>query len=480
MLRISKLAPDVASVVLVAIGVLLVVGHVFPYFDVFYALVWGGDLAHARTPDYYGPDAPAAHPLVNAIAALVHPLGESAAVEFFRFSGPLAVGALCVGLFRLGEALYAWPVGLVAAAVMATRVPTLVAGGRSYVDLPTTALIVWAAVLEARRPRRGAPVLVLLALAGLLRPEAWLLSGAYLVWVLTERARPHRARLFALAASAPALWLLSNLVVTGSLLGPSHGVKLTISETLLRYPNPGSRTGLLAVPDAFTRSLGNFLAPVPLALAVAGLVIGVIWLRRQTLLPLAIAVLNTAAFAGIGLVGLSVEQRYLFVSAAMLSLFAGLAVAGWVTLGPGRARRGWSVAGTGALGLLVAFLVISDVRRIDDARSLLASENEVQTDLHALVHRPAAAEVLRRARVVYLQTPRPLPLVAYWTNKPPKAFSTDSTAPAAPSAIIAARSAPAQEFVTGRTGDPSTLPAPQRPALRSPSWMLHERLIPSP
>jgi hypothetical protein len=204
----------------------------------------GGDLVHARAPDYYGPDAPAAHPLVNAIAALVHPLGESAAVEFFRLSGPLAFGALCVGLFRLGEALYAWPVGLVAAAVMATRVPTLIAGARSYVDLPTTALIVWAAVLEARRPRRGAPVLVLLALAGLPRPEAWLFSGAYLVWVLAERGRPDRARLVALAASGPALWLLSTLVVTGSLFGPSHGVKLTIPETLLRYPNPspGSTT----------------------------------------------------------------------------------------------------------------------------------------------------------------------------------------------------------------------------------------------
>jgi hypothetical protein len=36
------------------------------------------------------------------------------------------------------------------------------------------AFVVWAAVLEARRPRRGTAVLVLLGLAGLLRPEAWL------------------------------------------------------------------------------------------------------------------------------------------------------------------------------------------------------------------------------------------------------------------------------------------------------------------
>lgn len=479
MSRIPKLAPDLAGVAIVATAVLLLVGHAFPYYDAFYALVWGGALAHAQAPDYYGQDAPAAHPLVNAVAVLLHPLGESAALEGFRLSGPLAVGALCIGLFRLGQALYGWPIGLVAAGVIATREPTLLAGGRSYVDLPTTALIVWAAVLEARSPRRGAPVLVLLALAGLLRPEAWLLSCAYLAWVCSERGRPDRRRLIALGASGPALWLLSNLLVTGSLLGPSHGAKLTISETLLAYPNPGSRTGLLAVPDAFTRSLGNFLAPVPLALAVAGLLIGGLWLRARTRLPLGIAVLNTAAFAGIGLVGLSVEQRYLFPSAAMLSLFAGLAVAGWVTLPGGRARRAWSVAGMGALGLMLAFAAVSDVGRMREVRSLLASEDRVQTDLHDLLHRPAAAEVMRRARVVYLQTPRALPLVAYWSRKPLGAVSTDSTAPAFPSAVIAARSTGAREYVTGRGGEPPAMPAPQGRVLVTPSWTLHERRGPS-
>ena len=37
--------------------------------------------------------------------------------------------------------------------------------------------------LEVKRPRAGWPVLALLALAGLLRPEAWLFSAAYVVWL---------------------------------------------------------------------------------------------------------------------------------------------------------------------------------------------------------------------------------------------------------------------------------------------------------
>ena len=60
--------------------------------------------------------------------------------------------------------------------------PLLNFGIRGYVDLPTIALVVWAAVLEARSPRRGAPVMVLLVLAGLLRPEIWLFAAVYWLW----------------------------------------------------------------------------------------------------------------------------------------------------------------------------------------------------------------------------------------------------------------------------------------------------------
>src|SRR5436190_926550 len=86
----------------------------------------------------------------------------------------------------------------------------LVWGG--YVDLPTAAFVVWAAVLEARQPKRGAPVLILLTLAGLLRPEAWLYAGAYWVWLGAP------LRLIGLAAAGPLIWLASDLAITGDAL----------------------------------------------------------------------------------------------------------------------------------------------------------------------------------------------------------------------------------------------------------------------
>ena len=72
---------------------------------------------------------------------------------------------------------------------------------RGYIDIPYLAFVVWAAALEARAPRRRrrSSCWSLLAAAGLLRPEAWLLAGLYFLWMCLRAAtvaaaRPLRAR----------------------------------------------------------------------------------------------------------------------------------------------------------------------------------------------------------------------------------------------------------------------------------------------
>ena len=57
--------------------------------------------------------------------------------------------------------------------------------------------------------------MALLAAAGLLRPEAWVLAGLYWLWCLPGSALRARAGLLALAAAAPLLWCLVDLAVTG-------------------------------------------------------------------------------------------------------------------------------------------------------------------------------------------------------------------------------------------------------------------------
>src|SRR4051795_10255098 len=198
-------------------------GHAFLNYDTFYALVWGSDLAHGRTPDYSVPVAPPPHPLAQLVGILLTPFGAGSE-DLMLAIGLLALGMLAVGLFRLGQELFGVWAGVLAAAIILTRVPILNFGIRGYVDLPTAAFVVWAAVLEVRRPYRGAPVLILFGLAGLLRPEAWLYGAAYGLWLVT--AAPDRSRIrqwTALAVAAPVIWLLSPPLVSGGPPPPFRG-----------------------------------------------------------------------------------------------------------------------------------------------------------------------------------------------------------------------------------------------------------------
>src|SRR5438105_7784456 len=87
-----------------AIGALVFAwfGHAFLNYDTFYALVWGSDLAHGRTPQYSVPVAPTPHPLAELVGIALAPL-RSGSEDLMLAIGLLALGMLIVGLFRLGQ-----------------------------------------------------------------------------------------------------------------------------------------------------------------------------------------------------------------------------------------------------------------------------------------------------------------------------------------------------------------------------------------
>ena len=139
----------------------------------------GRELLHLDTPSWSAGATP--HPLTNLLG-VVAALVPSASETVLLAVGYLAVGALVVGVFAVGRALFGVAAGVLAALLVFTRDTLLFYGALAYLDVIFAALVIWAIALEAARPRRGVPVLVLLAIAGLVRPEAWLLSAAY--WVL--------------------------------------------------------------------------------------------------------------------------------------------------------------------------------------------------------------------------------------------------------------------------------------------------------
>lgn len=414
MQRLPRGLPDALAAALLALAVYAWFGHSFLNYDTFYALEWGRELARGRLPDYGVPVAPTPHPLAVMLGVLASPLGDRAEGALLALV-LLALGALAVAVFRLGEALYAWPVGLLAALLVLTRVPILNFGVRGYVDLPALALVVSAAVLEARRRRRGAPVLALLAVAGLLRPEAWLYAAAYWAWVAPDRSWPQRARLGALAAAGPLAWCLMDLIVTGDPLWSLRGTTELAAEL-------ERRTGLGALPGVVPFRLGEILRLPELLLAVVGFGLGLWQFRSRTALPVAIGALNGLAFAVFALAGLPLLGRYLFLAAIMLALLTAVAVLGWTALeGTSSWRPRWRVAGVVALTALMVFAPVQ-ARRLDALRDDIAARDRIQADLHDLVRTPRAEELLAACGPLFVPNHRPVPSLAYWTDRRPAAI----------------------------------------------------------
>ena len=193
-------------------------------------------------------------------------------------------------------------------------------------------------------------MLVLLALAGLLRPEAWLLSAAYLAWLARDRRPRALAPLAALAALGPLLWALSDLAVTGDALWSLHHTRT--GTELLERP-----TGAAEAVEQLPRHL-NFLLGTPvLVVGLLGFVAGLVAARRRMWGLVAVIVLLGGAFLVLALAGLSLQPRYLAGLAAAIVICAGIGGLGWLVLGREDVWRGrWRVAGAAGLVLLVAGL----------------------------------------------------------------------------------------------------------------------------
>jgi hypothetical protein len=403
MIRLRRALPDALAAGLIGLAIFAFFGRTFLGYDTFYSLLWGGDLAHGRTPDYRVPMAPTPHPLAIA-AGIPASLFGSAGESIMLALAIAGLGALIVGVFRLGQELFGTAVGALAALIVATRVPFLNYGIRGYVDLAEIALVVWAAVLEARRPRRGWPVLVVLGLAGLLRPEAWLYAGGYWLWLFPARAWPARLRLALLVVAPPLLWGLSDLAVSGDFLWSLH----TTHDLAARLERP---RGLAKVPETVPRRLGEILRLPELIAAVLGFTFGAVWMRRQVALPAAVAALNGLAFCVFAVAGLSLLGRYLFLAGAMLAIFAALACLGWLELRPGAPGRGlWRAAGLAALAGVILFFPLQQAQRLSSLRTDIRARARVQSDLHALAHAPAIA----RCRPVLVTGHQLVPLLGYW------------------------------------------------------------------
>jgi hypothetical protein len=324
--RVSSWLTPAAWVAAVTAVLLLLFPAGFPNYDTIYALVWGRELAHGQSPDVGAALPPTPHPLTELIGLVTTPLGDGA-ITVIMVIAYASLGLIAWLLYWLGTRWFDRWIGAVAAAIVLTRAPFLSNGLRAYVDLPYIALCLGALALEARRPRCGWPVLALLVPAGLLRPEAWLFSVAYLVYLVWPQLRDRQLRdipisLVALAFAAPLLWALFDWITAGDPLYSWTGTKETV-ETLER------QTGPVDLVLYGPRRLGEVLQWPGMVGAIGGLVLGLTLMRRRSQLGAAAAVLALLAFAILACGGLAILPRYTMLAAAILAIFVALALLGW-------------------------------------------------------------------------------------------------------------------------------------------------------
>jgi hypothetical protein len=378
----------------------------YPTYDSFYALLWGRDLLHLHLPDFRVYRGPTEHPLAIAFGMVCSIFGQDGAR--LMVLGPIgSFVAVVAGCYRLGRLCFGPVVGLVAALLVLSRffIENLAAQG--YLDISYVALIVWAITLEVQRPRRGTPVFVLLAAAGLLRPDAWVLSGAYWLWCAWPRpgdaSIDNRRRLgyLGLLLIGPLVWVCMDAVVTGD---PLYSLNSTagLAQEL-------ERTRGLSSVLASVWTFGVRIDKLPVLLGVLlGLPIAVWLAPRRVLTPLAALALLIGVFLAEGAAGASVIDRYLMGAAIVALLFCAVAIGGWSMLRPGTTLRRVWILGAAAL-VFYGGATAAKTLSLTSLRTTLAYHDDFHNGLAAALSAPRVHAALRRCPLVSLPDNKLIP-----------------------------------------------------------------------
>jgi hypothetical protein len=426
--RPSALFGAPLAIALGAVVLRLASGVGFANYDTLYALAWGGQLSRGELPAYGVPIAPTPHPLIEALGVLLSPLGASASENVAVALGFLALSACGWVVYRLGALWFGRAAGALAAVILLTRVPVLSYGVRAYVDVPYMLLVLCALLLESQRrarqePPAGASVFVLLALAGLLRPEAWAFAGLYWIYLLRrtppgERSPAWIARTALLAAGAPLLWVLSDLLITGHPLWSLTNTRHTAS-TLHR------NTGAAQVPEYIPRRIGEILRPTVLLGAALGGALSLLWMRARALPGAVAGVLAVAVFAAFSTLGLPINTRYAFLASAILCIFCGAGVFGWTRLRREDPHRRWWMAGAIVVGAALLVSAPGQYHAADGELGKLRPLQSIEGDLLALVE---SHTITLRCGPVGVPNHEPVPLLSlYLQTSPENIISAEGT-----------------------------------------------------
>lgn len=425
-------------------------------YDTVLDLIWARELLDGHAPGFEAYAASTPHPAWLAVGVPVVALFGEHADRAMVLLTALTLPVLAAATVRLGRlageavvpnggrvARTGLVVGLIAGVLTLTSFAFLLLAAKGYLDMPFLALVAWAGVWVVQRPTAWRGPAVLLLVAGLLRPEAWVLAGAYWLWCTiggrwsascaaaqagparrvvsrcgtevdelgratppsgsarrvvsrsgtevdelggSTSAVPGRALHLAIVLAAPLLWMAVDAAVTGN---PLH----SLTATSQLADDLGRERGIGRAPSLLVSQLVDQARPPVAAAGLLGL--GVLLLgtriglarpsRRVTVVLLTLLLAGVATFLAAGVAGLSLIPRYLSVPVVALTVLAALAAGGWVGLPlESRWRRPWAVLVlVGAVVGVGAYLTVKrdSVRSLGSELRFLADAREDVRDL---------------------------------------------------------------------------------------------------
>jgi hypothetical protein len=370
-----RLHVAVAAVALIGAATLLVPATLG--YDAWAWTVWGRQLAHLDLDTTAGPSF---KPLPVLVLAPLSWLGGAAPYVWLAAMRACAAAGLLLA-YKLGARL-AGPVAGVAAAISLALSADLYRTALLGSAEPALIVLVLAAFdrhLDGRRDH----ALILIALAGLIRPEAWVLLAGYGVYVWVREPRLRILTAFAVIVP-PLLWLGLDWAGSGDAL---HG------SATAREPAEGSAANA-AVPafEVLRRAADAVIVPT-LVLAAVGLVEA--WRRRDRRV-LSLATLSLGWIAVVAIMaeaGFTGTRRYLAAPAAGLCVIAGVGFAWLLDAVPERRR----LAAAGVIAALA--LVPALLRAREDARALSVAREQADqlAELRTAVDEAGGRDAVLRA-----------------------------------------------------------------------------------
>jgi hypothetical protein len=358
-------------------------------YDAWAWMVWGRELSHLDLATTGGPSF---KPLPVIVVAPLSVLGGAAPDVWLAGMRACAVASLLLA-YRLGTRLAGPAAGAVAAvglalsadlyrtALLGSAEPALIALTLGAVDRHLDGRRDWA--------------LVLVAVSGLIRPEAWVVLAAYGVYVWLREPRL-RTLVAAAVVLPPALWLGLDWAGSGD---PLHA-----SSTATEATEGSAAAASVPALEVVRRAADAVIVPT-LVLAAVGLVEAA---RRRDRRVLAIAALAIAWIVVVAIMaeaGFTGTRRYLAAPAAAICVVSGVGLAWLLSAARAGRTRVAAACAIAALSAAPAFVrAREEGRTLSVARSQADQLDELRDAVAKVGGRGAVQAVGRPAINPWLQT----------------------------------------------------------------------------